>query len=334
MLGFLLRRVGFGLVVLFVALSGSFFFWSAKNKTPGKLHGYWVWLRGVFTGHSLSTGLLPPPTSSPGSTGTAPAHLMSYVGAGFGRTLLLLVVTLLIVLVVAIPLGCIAGWMRGSLVDVTLRVGSYAVWAVPAFLLATILQEAFGRIPGGWGLPWFPPAGWAGECPNGHGIDLHTFQCPSGGTGLNHVGLVLYHLALPAAALALGFIGLHARYLRNSLIEALDQPYIMVARGKGLTERRVLFHHGLRNAFVTFVPALVSDFGLILGGALAVDFIFQLGGIGSMFIGALKLNVDAFVPVDVNALQFALLLSGGLMLVASVLGEAALFLLDPRVSVD
>lgn len=333
MVRFLLRRVAFGLVVLFVALSGSFFFWVEKNKTSGKLHDYWVWLRGVFSGHSLSTGSLPAP-SSEFVTNPPLVHLMSYVGAAFGRTLLLLAVTLLIVLVVAIPIGCIAASMRGSLADVTLRVSSYAVWAVPAFLLATILQEAFGRIPGGWGLPWFPYIGWAGECPGGKGIDQHTFQCPSGGSGLTHVGLVLDHIALPAIALALGFIGLHARYLRNSLLETLDQPYITVARAKGLTERRLLLHHGVRNAFVTFVPALVSDFGLILGGALAVDFIFQLGGMGSMFIGALKLNVDAFVPVDVNALQFALLLSGGLMLLASVLGEAMLFLLDPRVRAD
>ena len=259
---------------------------------------------------------------------------MSYVGSAFGRTLLLLAVTFIIVVAVAVPIGVIGAAMRGSFVDVTLRILAYSAWAVPAFLLATILQESLGRIPGGWGAGWFPEVGWAGECPNGLGIDLHTFQCPSGGHGAYHVGLVLYHLVLPATALALGFIGLNSRYLRNGLLEALEQPYIAVARGKGLPERRVLLHHGVRNALVTFVPALVSDFGLILGGALAVDYIFQLGGLGSMFIGGLRLNVEAFVPIDTYAFQFALLLAGGLMIMVAIAGEVSLWLLDPRVRPD
>lgn len=347
MAGFLLRRIAFAFVALFVGLSASYVFWTAKNHAcnasvagcPPKasvFSGYWTWLRGVFTGHSLSTGLFPAPTSSTalGGGNTAPAHLMSYVGAAFGRTLLLLALTFVIVLVVAPPLGCLAAAMKGSFVDLTLRIASYALWAVPAFLLATILQEAFGRIPGGWGAGWFPEAGWAGECPNGEGIDLHNFQCPAPGHGLDHVVLVLYHLLLPAAALALGFIGLHSRYLRNSLLESLDQPYIAVARAKGLTERRVVLHHGMRNALVTFIPTLVSDFGLMLGGALAVDYIFQLGGLGTMFINGLKLNVDAFLPVDTYAFQFALLLAAGLMLTASILGEVALWFLDPRTRPD
>jgi ABC-type dipeptide/oligopeptide/nickel transport system permease component len=248
MVGFLLRRIGIGLVALFVGLSGSYFFWTSRwwPKTP-LLHGYWGWLRGVFNLNSLRHGLLPVPSAGFGPPGTAPADLWSYVGAAFGRTLLMLALTLVIVLVVAIPLGALAASRRGSAVDLLLRVTSYAAWAVPGFLLATILQEAAGSIPGGWGVAWFPEAGWAGECPNGMGTDPHNFQCPAAGTGLNHIGLVLYHLALPAIALALGFIGLHARYLRNALVEALDAPHITVARAKGLTERAVLYH-ALRRA--------------------------------------------------------------------------------------
>lgn len=325
MAGFLLRRLGFGLIALFVGLTGSFFFFTLKywpvtptTTNPPALHAYWMWLRGVPSFHSFDRGVFGGPS------------LLSEVGSAFGRTLLLLALTLLIVLAVAIPLGYLAATKRGSVVDLVLRISSYAVWAVPGFLMATILQEAFGRIPGGWGLGWFPYVGWAGECPNGQGIDAHNFQCPAAGTGLTHIGLVLDHLALPAIALAFGFIGLHARYLRNSLLDALDAPHVMVARGKGLTERTLTLRHGLRNALVTFVPAVVSDFGLLLGAALAVDYIFMLGGMGTFFINALKLNVDAFAPVDTNAMQFILLLGGGLMITCSILGEVALWMLDPR----
>jgi peptide/nickel transport system permease protein len=328
MTGFVLRRILFGLAVLFVVLSGSFFFftfkyWPVSSSTanPPALHAYWVWLRGIPSGRSFSQGLLS-------------GHLISQIGAAFGRTLLLLLVTLALVLVISIPLGCLAAMKRGSPLDFILRCFSYGVWAVPAFLAATLLQEGLGRVPGGWGVGLFPYIGWAGECPNGQGVDPHNFQCPSGGTGIAHVGLVLDHLAVPAFALALGFIGLQARYLRSALLDTLDAPYITVARAKGLTERTVVLRHGVRNALVTVVPALVSDFGVIFGAALAVDFIFQLGGIGSYFINALKLNVDAFDPVDTYAMQLILLLGGGLMLTVSILGEVTLWLLDPRTRPD
>ena len=134
---------------------------------------------------------------------------------------------------------------------------------------------------------------------------------------MNHVGLVLDHLALPAIALAFAFVGLLARYLRSSLLDTLDEPYITVARAKGLPERTVLLRHLRVNALVTFIPAVVSDFGLIFGAALAIDAIFQLGGIGTLFIGDLRLTVDGVVPVDTYALELALLLGGALVLTAS-----------------
>ena len=253
--------------------------------------------------------------------GLLSGHLVSVVGSAFGRTMLLLALTLVIVVVIVVPVGCLAAATRGSVVDYTLRIGTYIAWAVPVFIVAILLQEGFGRIAGGWGTGWFPAVGWAGQRPNGQGIDPHNFECPAAGHGLTHVGEVIYHLMLPALALALGFIGLNARYLRNSVIDALDAPYVTVARGKGLTERAVVMHHALRNAFVAFVPAIVSDLGLLFGAALAVDYIFQLGGIGSLFIGLLQLNADANVPVDTYELQLALLFAAGVMLAASMLGE-------------
>jgi peptide/nickel transport system permease protein len=321
---FVLRRLVFGLVVMFVALSGSFLFFAAKfeplHSTP-LLHSYWVWLRGIPNGRSFETGLLN-------------THLMSFIGGAFGRTMLLLALTLVFVVAISIPVACIAAATRGSALDYLLRIGTYVAWAVPGIIVAVLLQEGFGRTPGGWGTGWFPSVGWAGECPNGQGIDPHNFQCPAAGHGLTHVGQVIYHLTLPALALALVFIGVHSRFLRNSLIEALDAPYITVARAKGLPERVVLFRHALRNAFVAFVPALVSDLGLLLGGALAVDYIFQLGGLGTVLIALLELDIDGVPQVDVYALQLALLLGAAVILTASILSEVVLALLDPRTRAD
>jgi peptide/nickel transport system permease protein len=327
---FVLRRVLLGLLVMFVAVSGAFIFFATKFAplastplSPGTPlpRAYWTWLSGVFTGRSFTHGLIEP-------------HLLSLVGHAFWRTLLLLLLTLVIVVVIAVPVGIIAASRRGTLLDYGLRISTYVAWAIPAFVVAILFQEGLGRIPGGWGTGWFPAVGWAGECPNGQGIDPSNFQCPAAGHGVTHVGEIIYHLALPAFALALGFIGIHARYLRNSMLDALDAPYITVARGKGLRERTVLLHHALRNALVAFVPQLVSDLGLLFGAALAVDYIFQLGGLGTLFIGLLELNVDGIPQVDTYALVFALLIGAGVILIVSVLSEIALALLDPRMRTD
>ena len=321
---FVLRRLALGLLAMFVALSGSFFFFAAKflplSETP-ILHSYWVWLRGIPSGRSLDDGLLG-------------GHLVATVGAAFGRTMLLLALTLVIVVVIAIPVGCLAAAMRGTVVDYLLRVGTYIAWAVPVFVVAILLQEGFGRTPGGWGTGWFPSIGWAGQCPNGQGIDPHNFQCPAAGHGLTHVAEVIYHLTLPALALALGFIGLNARYLRNSVVDALDAPYVTVARAKGLPERVVVMRHALRNAFVAFVPAIVSDIGVLFGAALVVDVIFQLGGLGTLFIGLLQLDADSNTPVDTYELQLMLLFAACVMLTASMIGEILLGLFDPRTRLE
>lgn len=324
MAGFLLRRLIVGLLAVFMALSLSFFYFASKFlplRGTSTLHAYWVWLKGIPTGRSLLHGLLYP-------------HLMPMVGAAFGRTMLLLALSLVIVVLIAVPVGCISAATNGSALDFVLRLGTYVAWAVPGFVVAIVLQDGFGRIPGGWGLGWFPPVGWAGNCPNGQGVDQHNFQCPAAGHGLMHVGQVLYHLTLPALALALAFVGMNARYLRAALVDALDAPHVTVARAKGLTERSLLVHHGLRNAFVTFVPALVSGLGLIFGAALVVDYIFQLGGIGTLFINLLQYTTDGIVDVDTYALQFLLLLGAAVLLASSVLSEAVVALLDPRMRLD
>jgi peptide/nickel transport system permease protein len=246
----------------------------------------------------------------------------------------LLALTLVIIVVIAIPVGCISAATRGSALDLGLRVGTYVAWAVPAFVVAIVFQQGFGRLPLGWGLGWFPGVGWAGSCPGGEGVDISTGVCPAAGHGLTHVGNVIYHLTLPALALALGFIAINARYLRNSLLDTLDAPFITVARGKGLTERAVLMRHGLRNAFVAFVPALVSDIGLIFGGALVVDYVFKLGGMGTLFLALLPYSQDGIVLVDTYALMVLFVFGAAVMITVATLGEAVVALLDPRVRLE
>lgn len=323
MAGFLAKRFLLAVVALFVASSLSFCFFASQYlplRSSSLGHTYWQWLRGLPSGRSLAHGV-------------AGERLWPVVGPALGHTFALLGMTLVLVACFGVALGCLAALSRGSAVDLVLRIASYVAWAVPGFLLALVLQQTVGKIAGGPGLGWFPVAGWAGQCPGGLGIDLHTFRCPAAGTGLTYVGNVLYHLVLPASALAAGFVGLHSRYLRASLLDALDAPYVTVARAKGLPERRVVLHHALRNSLGTFIAAVFSDFGAIFGASLAVDFVFRLSGIGSLFFDLL--NVTSASPtLDAYAVQLLLLLGGVCVLAASLLGELAIAILDPRVRLE
>jgi peptide/nickel transport system permease protein len=134
------------------------------------------------------------------------------------------------------------------------------------------------------------------------------------------------HLTLPALALALGFVGVHARYLRSSLLVALQAPYTTTARAKGLPESSVLLRHALRNSLATFTSALLLDFGAIFGAALAVDYVFALNGLGMLFLADIQTaNINPY------AVQLLLTLTAGLVIAASVLAELAVAWFDPRV---
>ncbi|HZC31430.1 MAG TPA: ABC transporter permease [Gaiellaceae bacterium] len=322
MVAFATRRLLLAVVVLLAFSLASFCLFAGEFRSPlsGQplLAGYWHWLRGVPTGHSLSTGLMGP--------------ILPTLTSALGHTLVLLAVTLLLVVVFGLGLGLVAAAKRGSILDGLLRGGSYLGWAIPPFLLALLVEELVARIGGQQGLGPFPVAGWAGWCPIPPGLNAGALSCPPAGTGLDYVANVLRSVTLPALTLAVGFIGLQMRYLRVSLIVALDAPYTTTARAKGLPERLVLVRHALRNSLAAFVSALFSDFGAIFGAALAIDWIFQLNGIGSLFIREVGINyIDAAsFSVDVYAIQALLLATALILLASSFVSELAVFVLDPR----
>jgi len=318
---FLLRRLLVSLLVLCVFSLLSFSFFASKFQ-PLKGHpvlpAYWRWLRGVPSGHSLTHGLGGP---------ILPATL-----AALGHTLVLLGFTLVLVVAFSVALATVAAASRGSRLDLSLRGVSYLAWGIPAFLLGLIVQEAVNAIGSGHGLGPFPIAGWPGSCPAGIGINAGTISpCAPAGSGGIYLLNVLRYTTLPACALAVGFVGVHSRYLRSALAVALDSPYATTARAKGLPEHRVVLRHALRASLATFVAALLTDFGAIFGAAMAIDWIFHYGGLGSLFIRELDPNVPF---LDAYAVQLLLLVTGALLIGCSLLSELAVALLDPRARVD
>lgn len=317
MVAFLARRFLLAALVL-LAFSFVSFLLFASQFYPLRGHAilpaYWTWLRGLPSGRTLTHGLMGP--------------IWPVLGRSVGHTAALLGLTLVFVVLGSLALACVAAVRRRRAVDTLLRVVSYLAWGVPAFLLGFIVQAIVNGLGSAHGLGPFPVAGWPGSCPAGIGLDAGTISpCPAAGTGLRYVLNVARYVTLPALTLSVGFIALHSRYLRSSLVAALDAPYTITARAKGLPERVVVFRHALRNSLVTFVSAVLADFGAIFSAALVVDWVFQLNGMGSLFFR----EIDPNAPVlDAYAAQALLLVSGLLLLTTSLLSELAVIWLDPR----
>jgi peptide/nickel transport system permease protein len=131
-------------------------------------------------------------------------------------------------------------------------------------------------------------------------------------------------LILPWLVLAASFAAVYARLLRGSLIEVLGEDYIRTARAKGLTERRVVMRHGVRSAITPIVTVLGLDIGTLLGGALLIEVVFNIPGVG-------RLNYDAITHADFPIVQGTVLLAAMFIVVANLLVDISYAFLDPRV---
>jgi peptide/nickel transport system permease protein len=301
------RRLVLGAGVLVVVSYASFVFFTTKFGStgsgatafangPGQASSqWWHWWGRLARGDLTSLG----PDAS-------------YTWRAFGHTAALLGLTAVLVVIFALGLGVLGATRAGSAIDVLLRTASYVAWGVPPFVLALVMWWAT-RIQG-----------WPGECGT-YGVSCAVGQAPPPAT----IGAVSGHLVLPSVALAVSFIGLHARYLRSSLVVALHAPHTTTARAKGLPERTVVLRHALRNSLATFVSALLLDFGAIFGAALAVDYVFRLDGVGTLFL----YEISAFSERDsvhFYSVSLLLMLTAALVVLASISAEAAVTWLDPR----
>ena len=194
-------------------------------------------------------------------------------------------------MLLAVPLGVMTAKYRGTWFDRGVLVASTVSLSMPAFWLAKMLQYWLA-----YRLGWFPVAGF------------RNFTC----------------LLLPAATLALLFIGFYARLIHTNMVEVLDSPYIRAARAKGLSETSVLFKHALRNALIPVVTVLAMDTASLLGGVLFTENVFALPGIGS-------LAVQSVFNLDVPMIMGAVLVSGALVIAANLIVDLLYRWIDPRI---
>ncbi|MEP1030596.1 MAG: ABC transporter permease, partial [Alphaproteobacteria bacterium] len=225
------------------------------------------------------------------------------LGPALGNTLMLLGISLTLALCIGLPLGIWAAVRPYSVRDYSVNLFAFAGISIPSFWLGLLLIILFAVILG-----WLPAGGL-------------------GTPGMDGWSDKLIYLVLPAASLTLASVGGHTRYMRASMLETLRQDYIRTARAKGLSERRVVLGHALRNALIPVTTIIALDFGTLFSGALITETIFAYPGMG-------KLTYDAVMGNDFNLALVCLLLATLVTLVGNILADLAYAWLDPRIGFE
>jgi ABC-type dipeptide/oligopeptide/nickel transport system permease component len=213
------------------------------------------------------------------------------IAARFPDTLQLTLAAMLVAVLIGVPVGIVGGLRPGSLADRLAGGFSILGVAVPYFWFALVLVLVFA-------------------------VKLRVL--PSLGEGSPQ------SIVLPAVSLGWGLSAIIARLLRNNLVEIYRQPYMQVARAKGLSEQMMLYKHALKNALIPVVTILGLQFGNVLSGAVVVEVIFGRPGIGSYLVQAIQAK-------DIPTVQSVVLFIAVIYILINLLVDVAYGVLDPRI---
>jgi peptide/nickel transport system permease protein len=151
-----------------------------------------------------------------------------------------------------------------------------------------------------------------------YSIGLHSNS--SGGFDVDY----MRHLALPVLTLIVQIVAQWSRYQRSSMLDVLSSDYIRTARAKGLSQRKVIFKHALRNALIPLVTVMAIDIGALFGGLVVTEQIFSIPGMGKLFI-------DALTNGDTNVLLPWLMVTAMFIILFNLLADVLYGVLDPRI---
>ena len=216
-----------------------------------------------------------------------------------GTSLVLTVLALVVMLMLALPMGIIAAIRRGKPADVAVSFVSYIGVSLPEFVTATLCVMIFAD----W-LGWLPPTGY-----------IPLSEDFWGG---------LQRLILPVATVSAMMIAHVSRMVRSELIDVMHTDYIRGARLKGLRPRRVLFRHGLRNALLPTITIVALDVGYLLGGIIVVEEIFAIPGLGRTLLSAIQSR-------DLPVVQAGVMLMAAAYSLANFAADLAYAWLDKRI---
>jgi peptide/nickel transport system permease protein len=214
-------------------------------------------------------------------------------------TLSLMVVTLILAVTIAVPMGVVAAWRQGTAIDRAVMGFAVLGFSVPVFVVGYVLAYIFALE-----LDWLPVQGYTrwefGFWP------------------------WLQNLILPSIALGSVYIALIARITRATMLEVLQQDYIRTAKAKGLGQRAILFLHALKNAAVPIITVIGIGIALLIGGAVVTESVFAIPGLG-------RLTVDAILRRDYPVIQGVVLLFSFVYVLVNLAIDLAYTLFDPRI---
>ena len=208
--------------------------------------------------------------------------------------------------VVSILMGVAAAVLRGTILDPLLMIIALIGISMPVFWLGEVVNLITqSRLHNSFLFSWVPPLGYTPFT-----------QSPV---------LWFKGLVFPWITLSILYIGFYARVLRANLLEIQNEDYIRTARAKGLTERRVLVRHMLRNSMITFVSLFGLDFGVLVGGgALLTEVVFAIHGVGF-------LTYQSLTNLDLPVIMATVIFGAFFIVLANALVDVAYAALDPRV---
>jgi len=227
------------------------------------------------------------------------------------NTIYLVGVTLILVFLIAIPIGILSAVKQYSPFDITVTTFSFMGQSIPEFWLGLILILVFYS----WldnpftGEPLLPPGGMKTL-----GEDFSVWDR-------------VKHLILPVTMGLVGWVAWYSRFLRSSMLDVIHQDYVRTARSKGLRERGVLFSHALRNAVIPLVTMFALDIPFIFAGTIYVELLFSWPGMG-------RLYYQAATGRDYPVLMAVLIIGAVLVFFFNLVADVSYAYLDPRVRYD
>ncbi len=233
--------------------------------------------------------------------------------AAMANTMVLGTLSVAVGVTIGLIIGILSALRPRSLFDQTSTTTAFVGISVPPYVSAILLQLFFAITLTRWlGLdkPLLPTSG----------------VYPAGHSGFSPL-LRLKHLILPITVVAIQIIAVYSRYMRASLLEVKNSDYLRTARAKGISERRVLVRHALRNALIPIVTVAAIDIGAIIGGLIITERIFENRGMGDFFLTAYE-NGD--FPQLMPWMVFVVM---GVVL-ANLLADVLYAVLDPRIRLD
>ena len=247
------------------------------------LSRYWSWLSGVLTGNF-------------GESIVSRQQVSTLLADRAVTTVLLVLYATVLIVLVGVTLGAIAG-LRGGTTDTAIVMGTGAMAAVPSFVAASVLVSTFAVR-----MRWFPVFG------DGAGASL---------------GSRLWHLTLPALAMAFAAMGVTARVTRTPVRQQQDNEFVLMARNRGLPSSRIVRRHVFRNALGPVTTALGITVASLIAGSVVVEQAFALNGLGTLLVQSVQVH-------DFAVIQAVTLILVTAFVVVNTATDVVQPLLDPR----